>query len=189
MVAEVITFPKAVVTSSVKIKIKSIYKGTTFSDSCVSEVQVLDNQPDDFITPAHMSASSTYPADGDGDYDAANMNDMLLDSMWCEAGKDGDGTGEWVEFDLGGNRNVSKLRFNNGNATSLGDNMKANRATAATLTFSDGSTQAIAIKPTPATQVIEFSSKNTSKVRITFTTVVRGKEFNDLCVSEAAFQE
>ncbi len=36
-------------------------------------------------------------------------------------------------------------------------------------------------------QTISFPEHETSKVRITFTEVYKGKEFNDLCVSEAYF--
>jgi hypothetical protein len=36
-------------------------------------------------------------------------------------------------------------------------------------------------------QVIEFPAKSTTKVRLTIDEVRKGKEFNDLCISEAVF--
>lgn len=189
MKPEEIRFPKPTSTSSVKIRFKTVYSGSTFNDTCVSEIQLLDAAPEDFVVPTSYAASSTYPSDADGNYEPMNLADGLMDSMWCEGSKDGDGTGEWLEFNFGGPRSISKLRLNNGNAFSLNDNAKANRATGATLLFDDGSTQEIKLKPMMSTQTVEFAAKTTSKVRLTFTGVAKGTEYNDLCISEAAFQE
>ncbi|MCK6505332.1 discoidin domain-containing protein [Myxococcota bacterium] len=182
-----IRFPKAVTTSSVKIRIKGIYKGTTFNDTALSELQVFNDEAESFVLPAGFTASSTYPADNDGDYEPDNLVDGVLDSMWCEGNKAGDGVGEWVEFDLGGSKKVSSLVMNNGNAYGFSSFMNANSATSATLTFSDGSKQQITIKPSMMDQTISFSPKTTSTVRITFDAIRKGKEFNDLCISEAHF--
>ncbi len=73
--------------------------------------------------------------------------------------------------------------------TSIAFWMKANRATAATLEFSDGSTERVAIKNSMMPQDITFAAHTTSKVKIKFDEVARGKEFNDLCISEAYFTE
>jgi hypothetical protein len=113
--------------------------------------------------------------------------DGINDSMWCEGNKAGDGTNEWIEFTFPAAQAVAKLSLVNGVGSSMGTWMKSNRATAATLTFSDGSTAAVALKNSMLPQVVEFPSRTTSKVRVTFTTVVKGKEFNDLCVSELGF--
>ncbi|RME22349.1 MAG: hypothetical protein D6798_16035 [Deltaproteobacteria bacterium] len=187
MKPEDIRFPKAVTTDRLKLRIKGIHKGNTFNDTAISEIQVLDDQPPEFVVPTGFQASSTYPEDGDGDYEAENLADGILDSMWCEGDKEGDGTGQWVQEDFGAPTRVSKLVIYNGNAFSFSSFMKANSATAATLTFSDGSTESIAIKPSMMKQTISFTPHTTSSVRITFDTVRRGKEFNDLCISEAVF--
>lgn len=187
-VPETVMFPKALTTSTVKLKIKSVYSGTTFGDaSVISELHVLDNAPDDFVTPAAASASSTFPADADGSYEPALMYDGLVDTMWCEGKKDGDGAGEWVEFNFGAARSVSKIRVNNGNGTSLSDNMKANKATAVTLSFDDGSSQQLTLKASPSAQTLVFPAKNTSKVRVSINTIQKGTAYNDLCLSEAVF--
>ena len=67
--------------------------------------------------------------------------------------------------------------------------MKGNRATEMTLSFSDGSTQTVAVKGSPSLQTIAISPVSTSAVRMTFTAVQTGKEFNDLCIAEAVFVE
>jgi len=184
---EEIRFSKAKKTSSVKLKIRGVYSGNTFSDTCLSEIKVFDDAPNEYIKPIAYKTSSTYPEDADGNYLPNNMEDGLVDSMWCEGNKTGDGTGEWIEFDFGGSQSVSKLKMRNGNAFSLAFFMKANSVVAGTLTFSDGSSEKIAIKPTSMEQVISFPAHTASKVKFTMDEIRKGKEFNDLCLSEAVF--
>ena len=191
MVPETITFPKAVNTSSIKLKFKSVYAGNTFQDTVISELQVLDARPDDFFVPAAATASSTYPADADSSYDAALTYDGMVDTMWCEDNKTGDGTGEWIEWSFGSSRSISHVTVNNGNAGSLSVNMKSNRALQAKLQFDDGSTAEITLKPSPTTQTVAFPARTTSKVRMSFVGVQKGSDpaQNDLCISEARFSE
>jgi hypothetical protein len=172
-------------TSSVKFKIKAIYNGNTFNDTGISEIQLLDGAGAAHVPVKAYKTSSTYPADGDGNYDPVNMTDGIHDSMWCEGNKTGDGTNEWIELDFGGAQSVRSLVVRNGNAYSFGYFMKSNRAVSATVTFSDGATETVAFKDTLSEQTIPFASAHTtSKVKIAFTTVKKGSEFNDLCMSE-----
>lgn len=189
MKPQTVSFDKPVTTSSVKVKIKQIHRGNTFNDTGISEIQVLTNESGGVVQGKGFAASSSYPADGDGDYEPDNIADGILDSMWCEGNKEGDGTGEWVEVDFGGSKTVSKLRINNGNAFSFGMFMKANHAKQVELKFSDGSTETVALKGTFMEQTVSFPAKTTSKVKLKFVEVKQGKEFNDLCVSEATFLE
>ena len=184
---EVVRFSKPKKTTSVKFKVKSVYSGNTYNDTCVSEVQVFDDEPPEYAKPASYKASSIYPEDADGNYFPSNLEDGLVDSMWCEANKAGDGVGEWIEWSFPSATSISKLKMRNGNAFSLQFFMKANSAVSGTLTFADGSTHKVTIKPTMMDQVIEFPAKSTTKVRLTIDEVRKGKEFNDLCISEAVF--
>jgi hypothetical protein len=186
---QTIRFEKPHKTEYVTLKIKGKYGGNTFDDTCISEVKLFDDAPEPAIPVAAHKASSTYPEDNDGNYEPVNMHDGILDSMWCEGSKDGDGTGEWIEFDFGGRKQISKLQLNNGNAHSFGMFMKANSATSATLTFDGGATEKITIKPSMMSQTISFPAHTTAKVKLTIDAVRKGKEFNDLCLSEANFME
>lgn len=193
MEAETVMFPKAVTTSSLRLKIKSIYSGTTFPETAISEVQILDGQPDEFYRPVAFAASTTYPADADGNYDAANIHDYMVDSMWCE-NSPGDGANEWVEVDLGASRKVSRLTLHNGNAYNITQNLKGNQATSVQLRFDDGGTETLTLKTAPTAQNLTFPAHTTQKIRVTFTAVKRGNNpedpsLNDLCVSEARFAE
>jgi hypothetical protein len=191
-VPELVTFAKPVTTTSVRLRIKSIYRGSTFNDTVISEIQLLDGRPDSIVKVKSWKDSTHLPEDGDGSYEPPNMWDGVLDSMWCESAE-GDGTGEWVEFDFGSPQQISKVRLVNGNAYDLMWWMKSNRVTQAELAFSDGSTQNIAVKNSIREQTIEFSPVRTRSVRFTVTGVKRGKEaandpsYDCVCISEAAF--
>lgn len=189
MVVQDIKLPSPKTTSSIRIRVKQIYNGTTWLDTAISEVQVFDTGGDTDVPVKGFASSSMLPADNDGNYEPRNMNDGLVDSMWCEGNKDGDGTQEWVEFDFGGSKPVSHLTLVNGVGSSIKTWMDANRVTTARLTFSDGSSTDIEIKNTVMPQTVSFPSTSTSKVRLTVTGVMKGKQFNDLCLSEARFSK
>jgi hypothetical protein len=175
--------------STVKIRVKSIYDGTTWLDTAISEVQFFDAEPEKRATVRAYTSSSNAAADADGNYDPSNVGDGLVDSMWCEGNKAGDGTNEWIDFAFAGSTSVSKLTIVNGIGTSMAFWMKGNRAGTATLKFSDGSTETLTLKNTVLPQTLTFPAHTASSVRMTFSGIVKGKEFNDLCVSEAYFSE
>jgi len=175
-------------TSSVRLRIKSVYPGNTWLDTPISEVQVFDDQPEDGAVVRGITASTELTPDADGTYEAFNVSDGLTDSMWCEGSKEGDGVGEWLEFQFAGQQRVNTLRLVNGIGTGLPYWMKGNRAASATLTFSDGSTERITIRNTMLPQEVTFPSHLTANVKVTFDEVVAGKEYNDLCLSEAHFE-
>jgi hypothetical protein len=173
--------------AKLRVKIKAAHSGTTWLDTGISEVQVFSSEADGRAAGRSFTASSSLPADGDGNYEPKNIADGIADTMWCEASKDGDGAGEWLEVSFGGPTKVGKLHLINGVGTSFKYWMKANRVAKATLTWSDGSTQQVDVKNTALPQVIPVGPKTTSSVKVTFDEIKKGTEFNDLCVSEAWF--
>ena len=185
--AEEVRFSGSKDTDFIKIKLKSVYRGSTFNDTGFSEIQVMDKQPSPFVVPTAYTSSSTLEADGQS-YGAEQLADGLVDSLWCEGNSEGDGTGESIVFDFGRTAAVAKLKLRNGSAGSFSSFMATNRAKAATLTFADGSTHAIAIKTSLMEQTIAFPSTSTDKVTLTFTEVVKGSQYNDLCIAEARFE-
>ncbi|NCG21718.1 MAG: hypothetical protein GWP91_22100 [Rhodobacterales bacterium] len=176
-------------TTSVKVKVKGVHSGTTWLDTAISEIQVWDDQVNTRAPVSAYEVSSGLPSDADGNYELVNTTDGIIDTMWCEGSKDGDGVGEWIEFSFDKSRKVSKLELMNGIGGSVKYWMLGNRATKATLEFSDGTKIQVEIKNSGRLQTIEFGTKATSKVRITFDEVYKGKEYNDLCISEAYFLE
>lgn len=171
-------------TTSVKLKVTAVYQGDAYNDTAISEIVFIDNAAETVQLPSAAKASTTLPPDGDGYYDAKNAVDGMVDSLWCEGGK-GDGTGDWIEITFPAAVTVSKLKIRNGVTYSSEVFKKANRATAATLTFSDGTTQTVALRGLlPMEESVSFTSVTTSSVKITFTTIIKGTEFNDMCVAE-----
>jgi hypothetical protein len=184
MVAQVVMFKKPHKTTDMRLKITAIYNGTTWLDTAISEVQVIDTSVAGVPDPRAYKFSSKLADDGDGNYNPENMVDGVADSMWCEGNKDGDGLGEWVEVDYGVARSVSKITLVNGVGGNFGAWMKSNRATKATLTFSDGSKAPIELKNSLQPQTITFPARTTSMVRVTFDEIYKGKEYNDMCIAE-----
>ncbi|HND29289.1 MAG TPA: hypothetical protein PKY30_20840 [Myxococcota bacterium] len=183
-----IPFASAKKASSIKIKVKSVYNGDAFSDTAISEVMFKDASPEDRAPVTAVRAGSTLAPDGDATYDARNGADYIQDSMWCEGNKTGDGTNEWMEFDFAASTTISQLKIRNGVTYSSDLFKRSNRAATATLTFSDGSTETIKFSDLPFEQAVKLSAPHTtSKVKITFTSVIKGTEFNDMCVSELSF--
>jgi len=187
MLAQEVVLKQSKKTQKVQVRIKAIYSGTTWLDTAISEFQVFDDASDKGLAVAKYVVSSKLEDDADGNYSPENVADGIKDSLWCEGNKEGDGTGEWLEFDFGGAKSVSKLTMINGIGSSLPIWFKGNRVTKAALTFSNGSTQDITIKNSMMPQTISFSPQQTSSVRVVFTAVAKGKEFNDLCITEAYF--
>ncbi len=190
MTVETLRFPTTVTTSSIKIRFKSIHKGSTFNDTAVSEVQVLDPTPAMTVPVAGYTASSTYPADADGIYVADNLGDGMIDSLWCENAKT-DGTGEWVQFTFASSHALQAMTIRNGNTTNLQLFMSGSHAAGVTLAFSDGTTQQIPLKASINDQLIPLGGKSTSTVKLTVTGVQKGQDpgNTDLCFSEISFTE
>ncbi len=179
-VAQTVTFKKPHATTSARLKIKAAHAGKG-PDTALSEVMFLDDAASAQVAVKSATASSVFSES----YAAHNAADGALDSLWCEGNTKSDGTNEWVEFTFDGRPTISQLQLRNGVAYDFKLFMASNKATAATLLFDDGGTADIALKPSSALQTVTFPAHATGKVRMTFTGVQKGKEFDDLCVAEA----
>lgn len=171
-------------TNTLTLTLKGSYSGTTWMDTGISEVVVHDTGGPTYFKATGSSASSELADDGDGPYTAARATDGMVDSMWCEGNKEGDGTGEWLQIDLGAGKKLTALEVVNGIGGSMTVWKKGNRAGKATLTFSDGSTKSITLDDTHKVQTIPLGGKQTSSVKLTIDSVNKGSEYNDLCISE-----
>jgi hypothetical protein len=172
----------------VHLRIKSIHSGTAFPDTAIAELQAFEAQAASGPLPIRdPSASSTYATDIDGAYPVEQVLDGLRDTYWCEGNSEGDGTGEWLEFRFDAVHTLQTLVLLNGIGTDASLHKTANVATTATLEFSDGSTQTVSLKPFFLPQKVPITPVSTSSVKITFTGIRRGTDYNDLCISEVQF--
>lgn len=183
MEVQICKFDAPVTTDKVTLTFKGSYNGTTWMDMGLSEVRLFDANGPTWFRTSLATASSELADDGDGPYTANQVTDGMVDSMWCEGNKDGDGTGEWVMVDFGGNKQVAEVAIGNGIGGSMTVAKKSNRAAKATLTFSDGSTKSITLADDIKVQTFPVG-KQTSSIKLTIDGVVKGTEFNDLCISE-----
>lgn len=169
-------------TTSVRVRLKSTYSGSTWFDTGISEIQLIGDG-----AAVTATASSHAKEDGDGNYEPGNAVDGLADSMWCE-GAEGDGQGEWLEVSFGAPRTISKMTLINGIGSSLMLWMKANQATQLELAFDGGKTHTLDLgRPSFRPVTLDLPEVTTSKVKITVAGVKPGKEFHDLCLSEVSF--
>ena len=175
-------------TDKIRLKINAIYNGSAFPDTAISEVLVFDDAPGRNATVRSVRASSEFPQDSEGAYFAHQAADNVRDTFWCEGNKGSDGVGEWVEFTFDAPTQLSSLQICNGMCTTPDILKKGNAVSRATLTFSDGSSQSIAVKALmPLPQRVAITPVKTSSVKLTIDEIRKGTEFNDACLSEVTF--
>jgi hypothetical protein len=186
-VPELLKLPSVVTTSSVKLIIRGTYPGSAYADrTAISEIQLLNKEPEDFVAAKTITSSSSMPEDNDGSYSPSNVQDMLSDTAWCAG--DESGEDQWLELDLGGTKKIKEVTVVNGNAADFKIFMGYGRPKSLVLNFDDGSTRDIAVKPSPKEQTVGFLPGKTGKVRIQVRDVMAGKQYKNACLSEIRFQ-
>ncbi|MEQ1571554.1 MAG: discoidin domain-containing protein [Myxococcota bacterium] len=186
--AQVFVPPSPKATATLRFKINSIFNGSAFPDTAISEIVVYDDQPDVNATVKGVTASSEFPADAEGNYYAVQAADTVRDSFWCEGNKAGDGVGEWLEFTFDAPTRISALSLCNGMCSTSDILKKGNAPSRVTLAFSDGSTQSVDLKALmPLPQKVTITPVTTSSVKMKIDAVRKGTEFDDACVSEVSF--
>lgn len=184
---EELKFAKAHKGKTIKIKFVKVHAGSTYADRLAfSEIKFYDSQPEDFIV-AKVSASSTLPEDNDGSYQAKNLQDGLKDTMWCE-GTSGDGVGETITYDFGGQQSLSSIELVNGNGTDFKMFMGYGSVKNVELKFDNGSAQTVAFKPSLMPQTIAIDPVTASKVTLSLKEVKPGAKIKDTCLSELHFK-
>jgi len=180
--------PKPKSTSSIRFKINAIYSGTAFPDTAISEIQVFDDTQGKEVGVKSANASSEFPADDEGRYDAAQAADGVKDTMWCEGDKESEGVGEWIEFQLDENTTISSMKVCPGMCASFAIHKTGNMPKKVTLDFGDGASQSVEFKDIPLDQPVKFSAPHkTDKVKMKIESVRKGSKFDDTCLSEVSF--
>jgi hypothetical protein len=178
--------PKA--TSTIRLKINSIYNGSAFPDTSISEILVFDDAADTNATIKQVNASTEFPADTEGAYYATQAADGVRDTYWCEGNKTGNGQGEWLEFVFDAPTRISAMSVCNGMCTTSETLKKGNAPSRVTLTFSDGSTQQLDLKALmPLPQKVTLTPVTTSSVKMRIDEIRKGTEYDDTCLSEVSF--
>ncbi len=186
--------PKKV--NNIKIVIKSVYNGTTFLDTAISEMRFLDDAPESVVTGVSGQASSTLPPEKDNldkeAYGAVKVVDGFIDTYWCEGktekGPAGQGIGEWVRVDLGGSQSVRKMKVAVGNGYDEKTYRQNSRATGLKADFSDGTSKDLSLEDRPGWQEIDLGgTRSLSWVKLTVTQVVEGTRWQDTAIADVQF--
>lgn len=186
--AQTLALPSPKSTSTVRFKINSIFAGSAFPDTAISEVVVYDDQPDVNATVVSVASSSEFPADAEGSYFAVQAADLVRDTFWCEGNTKTDGVGEWIEFKFDAPTRISALSVCNGMCSTTEILKKGNAPSRVTLSFSDGTSQAVDLKALmPLPQKVPITPVTTSSVKVRVDAVRKGTDFDDSCISEVTF--
>src|SRR5262245_11563413 len=162
-------------TSSVRFKVNSLYSGTTFPDTAISEIIAYDDQPGATATVKDVKASSEFPSDADGSYFAIQAADGVVDTFWCEGNKTSDGVGEWIDLMFDAPTPVKAVQVCTGMCT-LDAIMKGNAPTKITLQFPDGSTQSVDLSIGLARKDYPLRPVTAASVKVRIDAVRKGTE-------------
>jgi len=178
-----VVFKKPLRTRSIKLILKDVYPGSTFNDTCISEVQFFNDLPGHAVMIAGAEATSALKSDPDASYGAGRVVDGLRDTVWCE-GKEGAGVGEVITLKLGGDVSLETLEFLNGVAASEDTFQKNNRVIRMKLEF--GTTVKEVGIPDIFGQKVQISlgGVKASTIRLTILETTPGTHYNDTCISE-----
>lgn len=131
-------------------------------------------------------ASSTLPPDQyTSDYGAHWVLDGSMVTAWNE-GSDGDGSGEWVEVRADTPQVVKGVAIVTGYTKKEDTYYRNNRPSEVTITLSDGYTTHATLDDTFGSRsTIDFDTLHeTTSIRITIDSVVRGSKWNDAAITE-----
>ena len=131
---------------------------------------------------AGATASSEYDEDGTH-YPARNVKDGKGTTAWYE-GDSGNGLGAWVEVDLGGEVQISKIVLYAGDWRSEQDWGRANRPAELELKYSDDSTETWNLADEYKPQTYAPKGKTTSSIRFRLKGVHAGSALTDTGISE-----
>ena len=183
---ESLKLKKTVQSSSVKLIIRSVYKGSAYTDrTAISEVRVKGPGAETYPVPK-ISASTELPEDNDGSYHGSNLQDNLIDTAWCSKEAD---DGAVLTYDFPTSTKISKIQVVNGNAADFKIFMAYAKPKGLELTYSDGSSEKVVVKPSPKNQTITLSKTVSVKsIKVKPIDIYAGKSQPNTCISELRFE-
>lgn len=144
---------------------------------------ICELQKSDF---ASVSASSTYNGDR-ATHIATNLIDGKRETNWTE-GVDGNGVGQYVDFEFRKEQTITGFRICSGNHASDSYYTKNARPRVIKLTFEDGSSEKFTILDVMEELSFQLSEAVTTKtVRLTIEAVYEGDSWEDTVISEIVF--
>lgn len=177
--------PKTV--ESVKIYLRSVYSGSTWNDTPITEMEFYDTKGiEGIVSGAKATATSSY--DKTGEYDAPKAVDGWADTWWVD-GTPGSGQNESVSVDFTSEKSLKRFALSTGADQTDTAWAASNRANKVTLTFSNGSTQSFAVADKKGLQSFELQPVRSRSVKVTIDGVTTGGTRNELYIGELRFWE
>jgi hypothetical protein len=121
-------------------------------------------------------------------YDIDNIFDNDDNTAWVE-GAEGDGIGEWVQFDFDKEYKVGRIDIISGYSKSRAIFKANNRIKNLELIFSDGSKISLDLKDTMDLQQIKIEPRVTKSIKFVIKDVYKGSKYKDACISEMKLWE
>ena len=170
-------------TRSVRIVLKAVYPGTTFNNSGISQVRFIEEGPPPSAEDFQARASSRLKADASRTYDASNLLDGLVDTMWCE-GKDGPGIGETITFTRTSDAPLTMLSLLNGVAVSESTYQRNNRVKRLRVEAGEYAREFDVKDRFGKVQHVLLPALTARRIKIRILAAYPGTEFDDTCISE-----
>ena len=183
---ETINFSKPHTGKTFKVRFAKVHSGSAYAErTAVSEIKVYDATSDSYYV-GKVDATTTLPEDNDGSYYASNLQDNLMDTPWCE-GTEGSGEGEKLTYSFEGAKKISNVDVVNGNGTSFKLFMAYGSVKTLKLTFDNGKSQNLVLKPMFKPQTLNIEPVTTKSITVELIDVQNGKTVQDTCISELRF--
>ena len=137
-------------------------------------------------TSATLSASSTLQEAGH-DHSPRLAMDGSTSTAWVE-GISGEGVGEWLRLDFGGDHTISGIQIWSGYQKTEALFYKNSRPRVIRIAYSDGRKFEATLNDQMGMQTIQLSAPvTTSSIMITIVSTYPGTTYSDVCISEVQF--
>lgn len=177
---QVIKLEAPVKTRFVRIILKGVYQGTTFNDTCISEVRFFSPDVDPLLAPVKTaSASSVFPG-----FPAVDATDGMKDTLWCEQ-VEGSGLGESLKLELEGESSIKGIRVINGTGAAKAAFARNNRVSKLKIATEGGEMSGSVADTFGEAQELLFPAPvKGSTVTVTIEGVTKGLDYDDTCLAE-----
>jgi|WetSurMetagenome_2_1015567.scaffolds.fasta_scaffold134016_2 hypothetical protein len=140
------------------------------------------------IRPTAAAASSTLEPTQTNSYGVTNLLDGDVTTAWNE-GSDGNGIGEWVQFNFSQDVVLSRIEIANGYQKD-DDRFSGNpRVQSIKVEYSNGTSQLVDLLDSKEMQIITPTRQPITSLRIVIVSVYPGTEWDDTALSEVRFWE
>ena len=176
----------ATITTVISDTETTIFTGTTAASGANGSSGTTENAVQ--IRPTAAAASSTLEATQTNNYGVTNLLDGDPTTAWNE-GTDGNGIGEWVQFNFAQDVVLSRIEIANGYQKDDERYVGNPRVQSLKVEYSNGTSQLVDLLDDEQLQIITPTREPITSVRFVIVSVYPGAEWDDTALSEVRFYE